>query len=307
MAMNMPSLKARLESLGIDVIEISAGMGSLDDVAQTVQIAKDLSASWIVVDGYHFSAKYQQTIKNSGAHLLLIDDQSSSDHYYADIVLNQNLHADESKYSSREPYTSLLLGTRYVLLREEFSKWKGWKREIPEVAQNLLVTLGGSDIGNITEKVVRAIGQIKFDKLEVVIVGPNNSYYEELECLVQKSKAKIQLRKNVTDMSELMAWADVAVSAGGTTAWELAFMGLPMLTIALADNQSPVVEELSRVGAAVNLGWHQNISLDEVAEAISKLLRDASVRGEMSRRAQTLVDGMGADRVIAQIEKVSSQ
>ena len=305
--MNTPSIKARLQLEGIETIQLPINPGSIDDAKQTINLAKKTSASWIVVDGYHFDSNYQQIIKDSGLNLLLIDDNGSAVHYYADILLNQNVHADENLYSSREPFTCLLLGTRYALLREEFLRWQGWKREIPETARNLLVTLGGSDPENVTQKVIQAINQTKFNNLNVIIVAANNQYYEELESEVQKSKVTIKLKRNVLSMSDLMAWADMAVSAGGTSTWELAFMGLPMLTIAIADNQCQIVEELSKAGVALNLGWHQNTTSFGIAKVISKLLEDVGMRAEMSRRGQILVDGKGADRVLAQIKRVHSQ
>ena len=46
-------------------------------------------------------------------------------------------------------------------------------------------------------------------------------------------------------MPELMAWADVGVSAGGLTSWELAFMGLPGIVIVTAANQTGVAAALA--------------------------------------------------------------
>lgn len=303
---NTPFIRARLRSEGVKVIQLNVTAGSIDDAKQTISLAKKMAASWIVVDGYNFNTRYQQLIKNSGLHLLFIDDLCSADHYYADILLNQNIYASEDLYSNREPYTSLLLGTRYVLLRKEFLKWQNWKREIPQTAQKLLVTLGGSDHENITQKVVDAIQQIKVNGLNVIIVAAHNSHYRELKSKVQRSKVTMQLKRNISNISDLMAWADVAVSAGGTSTWELAFMGLPALSIAIADNQCQVVEELSKAGIIVNLGWHQSITISGMANAISQLLRNSETRARMSKCAQCLVDGKGVHRVLALMKEMSS-
>ena len=69
-------------------------------------------------------------------------------------------------------------------------------------------------------------------------------------------------------MPQLMAWADLAVSAAGTTCWELAFMGLPMLLVVLADNQRPNATCLDELGVAGNLGWHGELSEDKVRAAV---------------------------------------
>jgi RimJ/RimL family protein N-acetyltransferase len=122
--------------------------------------------------------------------------------------------------------------------------------------------------------------------------------------IAKGSRINMEIRKNVTNMSDLMAWADVAVSAGGTSTWELAFMGLPMILTAIADNQRRVVEEVGKAGVAINLGWHENISLKEITQAVSSLMKDAELRGKMSSRGKHLVDGLGAERVLAEMNRV---
>jgi len=241
MATEAPAVEARLQSEGMEVIHLPVQPGSRDDAIQTADLARRVGADWVVVDGYHFGADYQRTIRGLGLHLLFIDDHGHADHYSADLVLNQNIHAHEGIYKNREPYTRLLLGTRYVLLRREFLKWRGWKREIPEVARKVLVTMGGSDPDNVTLKVIQALQQVDVDGLEtIVVVGGGNPHYEELQSSVQESRFPVLLESNVTNMPELMAWADVAVSAGGSTSWELAFMGVPALVLILANNQRSI-------------------------------------------------------------------
>jgi UDP-2,4-diacetamido-2,4,6-trideoxy-beta-L-altropyranose hydrolase len=301
MCMIAPPIRNRLKSEGFEIRELNCVPGSVDDAKQTMSVSKDVFASWIALDGYHFDATYQRLIKKLGSNLLLIDDNGCANHYYADIVLNQNIYASEKLYSKKETCTSLLLGTRYALLREEFLVWQGWKRKIPELAQNILVTMGGSDPNNVTKKIFDAIMQLELSSLNVIIVGANNQYSDQMKRLVEKSKANIELKINVEKMSDLMAWADIAVSAGGTSTWELAFMGLPTLLVAIADNQRQIVEELGRVGAAINVGWYQDITSSMIANAISKLIEDADKRAEISRIARTIVDGKGALRVLEKI------
>lgn len=98
-----------------------------------------------------------------------------------------------------------------------------------------------------------------------------------------------------------MAWADIAISAGGTTVWELAFMGVPNIVIVTADNQRPIAEQLHSLGAAVCLGWHENNSTIEIEQGVTRLLTTCGDRTEMVRRAQGVVDGEGATRILMQM------
>jgi RimJ/RimL family protein N-acetyltransferase len=187
-------------------------------------------------------------------------------------------------------------------LRREFLKWRGWKREIPEVARRVLVTMGGSDPGNVTLEVIQALQHVDVNGLEaVVVVGGSNPHYAELQSAVQTSRLSIRLESNVTDMPALMAWADVAVSAGGSTNWELAFMGLPALVLILASNQRPIAERLDMVRMAVNLGWYSDASPMKIAQVLTQLLKDSKTRAKMSQCGQQLVDGEGIVRVLMHI------
>jgi UDP-2,4-diacetamido-2,4,6-trideoxy-beta-L-altropyranose hydrolase len=294
MATKTPAMEARLKLEGMEVVYITTQIGSVEDARETVNLTRKFNANWVVVDGYNFGGEYQKIIKDDGLRLLIIDDYGHAEHYYADIVLNQNISADEGLYVNREPYTQLLLGTKYTLLRREFWQWRGWKREIPTVARKILVTLGGSDADNVTLKVIQALQLVELYDLEVVVVvGGSNPHYDQLKSVCLDAKFPIHLKRNVTNMPELMAWADVAIAGGGSTNWELAFMGLPSIILVLADNQRAIAEELGKTKVAVNLGWHEDISVTEIAKASTKLLAGNKVRAEISAYGQTLVNGNG--------------
>lgn len=305
MALNAPAIKARLEAEEMSVVQMATDVGSADDSMHTINLARELGACWVVVDGYQFGSDYQRAIKNAGLSLLFIDDNGHADHYYANLVLNQNIHAEASLYAQREPYTRLLLGMRYVLLRREFLKWREWKREIPDVARKVLVTLGGGDPDNVTLKVIQALQQMQVDGLEAVVVaGASNPHHHKLEAVAENSRFAIRIDSNVTNMPELMAWADVAVSGGGSTCWELSFMRLPSIVMVLADNQQRIGERLQLHGAAINLGIGANVTASEITGTLNELLTDSAKRSEMARSGQELVDGEGAARVVRGIKSV---
>jgi len=297
-----PALAERLQQEGLSVASLEVQPGSAEDAQQIAALAQEVSATWVVVDGYSFGAAYQHTIKGAGLQLLFVDDCGHAEHYWADIVLNQNLHADESLYRDREDYTRLLLGTRYALLRREFWPWRGWRREIPEVARKVLVTLGGSDPDNQTLKVIQALQEVAIDGFEAaVVVGPVNPHFEELESAADHLPVAIRLVRNVSDMPELMAWADMAVSASGSTCWELALLCTPSLLLVLADNQEPIAKKLAGLGAAVNLGRPGFLSPKDIALALVELATAHGERAAMARCEQELVDGDGAARVVRQM------
>ena len=303
MAIKTPAIEARLKSEGMEVVYIPVQIGSIGDAEKTINLARKFNAKWVVIDGYNFGGEYQKIIKGDGLRLLMLDDYGHAEHYYADIVLNQNISADERLYVHREPYTQLLLGVKYTLLRREFWQWRGWKREIPTVARLVLVTLGGSDADNVTLKVIQALQLVELDDLEVVVVvGGSNPHYEQLKSVCLDAKFLIHLKRNVTNMPDLMAWADVAIAAGGSTNWELAFMGLPSIILVLADNQRAISLELGKTKVAVNLGWHEDISVTEIGSTVAQLLINTDMRAEIVKNSQKLVDGEGYKQVLGYLK-----
>ncbi len=298
---NSPALEVRLKNEEIRILHISQESGTISDADETARIAHTLGADWIVADGYNFGAEYQKTIKDSGLSLLLIDDYGHADHYFADIVLNQNIYADISFYPKYEPYTRFLLGTKYALIRKEFLKWSGWHRNIPEVALKILVTLGGSDPDNVTLKVIEAVKAVDVSGLEVIVViGGANPHFDLIH-ETMKDHPNFTLLKNAENMPELMAWADIAISGGGSTCWELVFMGLPFCIIALAENQLINSERLSENKVAEYLGWFDNIKHVELTVRINDILHNQKIRDTMYHDARLLVAGRGAQLIIQQM------
>jgi len=256
---------------------------------------------WVCLDGYHFDASYQRAFKEKGFRILVIDDTGHLPCYFADILLNQNLYAETLSYSCG-PDTTLLLGSRYALIREEFLRWKDRERPISDKARNVLVTVGGGDSPGVLAKIVAAIRRIQLSGLDVVVIAGSSA--EHLEAQVDSragEKHRFQFLTSTKTMPQLMAWADVAISAGGSTCWELAYMGLPSLVGVLAENQLGIAQALGERGMALNLGWFHEVDEIEIASALVEIMSDVEKRKEMSLKGREAIDGLGAKRVCDEI------
>jgi UDP-2,4-diacetamido-2,4,6-trideoxy-beta-L-altropyranose hydrolase len=299
MAESSPSLRKRLRGESITITQVCAPSGTDKDARATIALASQHAAGWVAVDGYQFGAEYQRALKDNGFKVLFLDDHGHADHYYADLVLNQNISAEEKLYENRDPGTHCLLGTKYCLLRREFTSWRHWKREIGPVGHRVLITMGGSDPEEFTRRAIAALDAIEDERLEaIVVVGGSNVRSSQLKTCCAASN-KITLRRDVTNMAELMTWADVAISAAGTTSWELCLLGLPSILIDLAENQTRLAQELDRRGCAIHLGNAECVSSDVLARQLSRLLPAQELRRSMSSLSGQLVDGEGASRVVS--------
>ncbi len=304
-------LRQRIESAGVGLIPLNKPHPDPSDLNTTLSRLEEFAtqqarAPWLALDGYHFNPAYQRAVRMAGYRLLVIDDTAHIPHYHAHIVLNQNIRAEGLSYCA-DPDTLLLLGPRYALLRPEFRAWRGSRREVPDAARKILVTLGGADPNNISLRVIRALQQAAVDGLEaVVVLGAYNPHRQTLQLATQDSKIPIRLEFDVINMPELMGWADVAISGGGSTCWELAFLGLPSLLLALAENQRGIADGLGKAGAAVNLGWYEQVTSTRIADELVALCEDPFLRRRLSQTGRSLVDGSGIERIVAVITGMGS-
>ena len=307
MAECTPALAERLKSEGMQIVAVQSTPGSESDAGRVAELANREQAAALVVDGYGFGAEYQRAVKQIGRCLLFIDDYGHGRSYVADFVLNQNAHADESFYVSRSEQTKLLLGPRYAMLRREFWTWRQWQRKIADSGSRLLLTFGGSDPDNVTTQILAQAEQIDLPGLEITVaVGGSNPHLDTLIELQTRSKHSIQIIKDATNMPELMAWADLAISGAGATCWEMCFLGLPALLIDLAPNQTPIARKLNELGVARHIGHAGSLPVTQTARVAEWLLGSADVRRKMSHAGRELVDGRGVMRVFAIMRGIES-
>jgi UDP-2,4-diacetamido-2,4,6-trideoxy-beta-L-altropyranose hydrolase len=296
-------LRERIMNAGFDYRDITATWPDPSDLHSTLSVLDDINGQaeempWVVLDGYHFDPTYQGMLRAAGCRLAVIDDTAHLPLYDADLVVNHAINAENLSYSGASD-TRFLLGTRYALLRSGFRPWRGIKRSTPQIARNVLVTLGGSDDANVTLKIIQALGQLCVPDWEArIVAGPLNPHLDELKRAVQPFSSSMRLQTDVFDPSELMAWADIAVAAGGTTSWELAFMAVPTVLLILADNQVGVAQGLEDFEVAHVVGIGTSVSSVEVANALQALMHDRPRREEMARMGNIVVDGRGAERVV---------
>ena len=305
-------IKQRILDEGFNLVGIERFYSHFNDfkifrncISSVSKGKETLSRDWVVLDGYHFDTAYQKSIQEAGYKLLVIDDYAHLNCYHANLLLNQNINALDYGYTCDKD-TILLLGADFILLRNEFLAYKKYRWGVPEKIKKILVTLGGADPDNITLKVIQAIDKFNDREFNVkIIVGPENTNSEELKKYLFSVSFSNELLDNVSNMPELMAWADLVISAAGSTCWELCFIGVPSLLIIAAENQSGIGIELDRCGAAINLGWHENVDKNKIYFALKEIINSASILKKMSEKGKKIVDGNGAKKVIFEVMKLS--
>jgi UDP-2,4-diacetamido-2,4,6-trideoxy-beta-L-altropyranose hydrolase len=290
----------RLELEGCRLVSLDVAIGSSDDASALRDVIDEVHAMWVVLDGYAFDDAYEATVAEGGTKILAWDDDGHAAHRAATFVLNQNLYASAEAYADASAVgATLLLGAPYTCLRREVRAAGGARRGPRETVERVLVMGGGANAGGATERFVAAVEEAAIvtpGQLTVIIGGASDTSQALAEKLGEHGHTVLV---NVNNPAEHMALADLAVTAAGSTSWELAFMGVPSLLTPVAPNQEPVATAAQKLGIARTVGPLRDVSDAELKQAIIAMATDAPGRAAMHAAGIAAIDGRGAGRVVS--------
>ena len=296
------ALKSRIIADGFEIIKPGAGVDA------TIQLLRErcLKANWIVLDGYHFGPEWQEILASAGYSVLCVDDGALMPRYSAKVVLAPDPAARPAKYPVRSD-TVILAGPRYRLLH---SRLTAYPRPIRRDGAGfvVLVTFGGADTGNATCSVLLALdGALSRADTVIVVLGPLNQHRMSIEQTLSEVSYRHELLHDVKDMAPVFERANLAVTAVGGTAWEMAAAGLPAILIPVARNQETGAEYLDREGAAINLKGQHALQDGELASTVKKLMQSPERLAAMSSAGPKVCDGKGPERVCAIVNAISGK
>ena len=272
--------------LGTDWKDMDSELPELEKLISEKQIDK------ILIDTYQVTDTYLRRV-NELTRVYYLDDLNAFP-YPVYAVINYSNHADESTYPVRYPGTKFYLGCGYAPLREAFKN--PHPKKINPSVRNILIMSGGSDPYGIVPAILDSLPLDKYETVNAICGG----YSENLDKLKIKyaDVPSVHIHPRVDKIWRFYEEADIAVSAGGSTLYELSSMGVPAITYSFADNQIPNVRAFDLDGMMPYAG---DVRGGNVPNRVRKLLEDlddVGVRSENSRRLQRLVDGHGADRMV---------
>lgn len=246
----------------------------------------------VLVDSYQVTETYLSRLSQM-TKVIYIDDLNKF-HYPAEVLICYANYWEKFGYTDSYFHTRLLLGPKYMPLRQAFSGIG--ERKIKEKAETLLLLAGGGDAYHMIDRILERVSLKDFKQITAVC----GRYYEKYEDLVKKYELypNVRIYKMVEDMAEYMLEADIAVSAGGTTLYELCACGTPTISYAMVENQLDNVRKFAKddvieyAGEAV-----EDKTIDHIMVLIERYMTDWVLRTEHSKKMQKLVDGQGAWRI----------
>lgn len=251
-------------------------------------------AQAVVLDHYGLGAEQEAPFRAAGAMVCVIDDLADRPHD-CDLLVDPGYDRQATAYEGLVPKTATILtGPAHALLRPEFAAGRkaalGRRGDGP--VERVLVSLGLTDLGGITERVVAAILPLLGETHLAVALAhgaPSAGYVRGLD------PARVTAHFDATDMAGLMTRADLAIGAGGSSVWERACMGLPSLCLVLADNQAPMANLLEHDGLTVALDARGEDP--PLAQAYRRLADNGRLRHILAVKSAAACDGQGAGRV----------
>ena len=225
----------------------------------------EINADCLITDSYDVNEDYFNITKKYFKTTLYIDDMNLY-YFNVDFIINQNIGSEELVYRVN-PNTKLFLGTNYIMLREEFRNFQG--KDINKKISDVMITLGGADPNGITNTICDYIKDLEL-KFHIVV---GSSFKEEnIEKLVNLNNLKDNLNLYFSaNMIEIMNKCDIAISACGSTLYELAACNVPTLGLIIADNQEDIAYKMDKKGLIYNLGWYYNLKKDIIINNINKI------------------------------------
>ena len=279
------------------------GCSQEQDAAQCLQALSDFGitrVSWLVADHYGLDTHWEALMlkglagSDSPTKLIVIDDLADRPHK-ADLLLDQNFfgEATQQRYQGLvESHCRQLLGPHYALLGPEYAQLHPVAPPRSEL-RRVLVFFGGVDPSNLTGRVLEAMLDPMLADLAVdVVLGHQSPHRQAVEELVAR-RPHTTLHRPLLSLAGLIARADLAIGACGSTTWERACLGLPSLVVTIAANQQPFAEALDQAGYVQLLGDCVNVTAERITSALLARMTEPLV-GET---AKELTDGWGAPRV----------
>lgn len=286
----------------IDWIKMDGWGSELEDAQRLISTAKKVNADFLVLDDYRIGREYQLDVRKSGLSWLQFDS-SADNPLWADLVLNANPSIQRTDYNGiiQNSEAMALLGPEYSLLRPEFQRLPK-KVKSDNRRWKILITFGGGDDCGAIIFSLSALLSSMSETLEFnVLVGAHNPNISDLRDWVEiYGDGRVSLHIDPPNVSSVFADCDLAVMAGGTSTFEAACCGLPMVIIGVADNQIPQSKAWDDLGVAIFLGMIDRFNPEELIRAVSKICSLAEHK-KRSEKARSLVDGKGAQRVAGAI------
>lgn len=271
-------------------------------IEDILKLQSEYKADLIITDSYDVNEEYFNKLRPFFKINGYMDDVNKCK-MNVDFIINQNINAEDINYQPNiNKDTKLFLGTKYCLLRHEFRE-KYEKKQVKERAEELLLTLGGMDKNHNTIKILKEISESNIN----IHVIAGSAFDEKLLYDINELSKKfdnIKVYKNA-NMSAVMKKCDIAISACGSTLYELCAMKVPAIGIIIADNQQLVAKKMKENSLIMEEYYINELKKDDLRLSLNRLINDKKLRNDIIQNQCNIINVDGVKNLIYEINKLN--
>ena len=279
-----PAAREQLAGSGLATEWLDNKINTPGDVDMLIARSKALGAQLVIIDSYSVDEHYFSRLRVSGLKIVYFEDDKTLG-ISVDGVINGSVGAEVMDYEASHQF----LGTRFLVLAPEYTDNPGGPPQ--DDVSSVLVTMGGIDHYNLSEAVIDICNDIDRPLRIDIVIGPYYENIKEIEAAAQKSHQRIDLHYAPSSLCNLMRNSGMAVSAGGSTLYELAAMRIPTVAVWLWENQRCNVEGLGQRDALVPLAYEANSIGVELNTAIRAVIDNRELRCRLVANCRDIIDG----------------
>lgn len=270
-------------------------------------VLDEIKPDAIIYDGYYFSTDYFNKLKGYGISVYM--DDYGLDAYPVDMLVNYNIYGDDTDYeglykNAGVKCPELLCGTEYAPLREAFLNAEPVKTK-KEGKIEILVSTGGADLCGVAKEILVKYLDNPIENTRInVLAGPFSKDRDFILKCAEDYPDIVSEYERITDMPGFLSKFDIALSAAGSTSYELCRMGIPTCLFCSADNQSKINETFKKKGiceSAGNAEEDKNGTVNRLLSFAEEYAKSFEKRKEMSEKMKKTVDAKGAERIAVKI------
>ena len=261
-----------------EVIQLDNKIGNEQEIDKIKEIINAQSINKILIDlKKNISKGYIRRLKETGTKTILLDNIGEG-RLEADVVIYPVAHSDETLFKGIQG--ELYHGWSYILIDKEFF---GKRKKINKDKTRILVSMGGSDVHNITPKIINELRKIDRDFECTVVIGPGFKNQS-----IKVDDDRFMIKKNVSNMAELMLNSSIGIILFGVSAYEAAAARLPCILITDSARNKKAAEKFKEFGTCIYSGGYKELNKNKIASQAESLLENTDLRRKMKITAQIL-------------------
>lgn len=270
--------------------------------AETLMDRVDTRCRVLVVDDYTLDSTFEAALSGWAENILVVDDLADRSHDCR-YLLDASPRRSESAYAGLVPPTcKILSGPAFALIRQEFALGRAnalGRRAAIRSVDRILISFGLTDVRNMTLTALEAVRSSGLHLMVDVVLGAEAPHLNEVSRFADTMGSRVIVHRNPKNLADLINGADLAIGAPGVSSLERCCLGLPTVTVPVADNQNHNGRALADIGAIELLD--ADISASNLSFVLNQVAGDIDAVRRMSAAAFGVCDGRGAARTFLSV------